>query len=442
MWQESNVGLEQKASLKIKTDTVYGMETQEERTWSLTQLGELPTETRLTYVENVGLFHGMTPSEGHPKFGQDFQLAPRNSATLQDVHTTSHPMEQAASSSTNPYISKLRNLSESTESGLSSFSESGCEGTASSEGTSTVTPASGPWRPWALKEEVTEHYPKENSPSHAASPVVEDNQNHANKVNEQSAKVVEEIPPKAIETDSVRRAAKRKKEEEQLRKEVEELRRMMREKHKLKEAFVELLDSLHKKGILTYMSQWEDLYPIISEDHRFSAKFGPHDSTPLDLFHEYVEILKSDVEQKLIRKILREGSFVVQPNTSYKDFARIVFQDRRSASLDEDNVMVAYGSLHKKAKEKNRKRINEVRLLRKLEYEVKDKWLRAEVSVDEPYRNAKKLVEHLESFHFYDRKIGVRKIWKDFINESEDEVSKMFSHHHRRSPESKKKKRY
>jgi len=61
-----------------------------------------------------------------------------------------------------------------------------------------------------------------------------------------------------------------------------------------------------------------------------------------------VHPIRSDVEQKIVRKILKERSFVVQPNTSYKDFARIVFQDRRSARLDQDNVMVTYGSLLKK----------------------------------------------------------------------------------------------
>jgi len=82
-----------------------------------------------------------------------------------------------------------------------------------------------------------------------------------------------------------------------------------------------------------------------------------------------------------------------------------------------------------------------VRLLQS-DSKVKDKWLRAEVSVAEPYRNAKKLVEHLEAFDFYDRKIGVRKIWKDFINECEDEVSQMCNNHYRQYPESKNNKKY
>jgi len=213
-----------------------------------------------------------------------------------------------------------------------------------------AAPAMGPWRPWALKKEVTELYSSEKSPLEATSPVAEENQNHDNKVNEpeKSAKAVKVVPPKTIERASVKSGSKRKREEERLKQEVEELKRMMREKRKHKEAFVALLDSLHEKGILTYMSQWDELYPIISKDYRFLDIFGPHDSTPLDLFNDYVEILRSDVEQKIVRKILKERSFVVQPNTSYKDFARIVFQDRRSGRLDQDNVMVTYGSLLKK----------------------------------------------------------------------------------------------
>ncbi|XP_037710879.1 uncharacterized protein LOC119547913 [Drosophila subpulchrella] len=448
MWQEYYFGLEQNATLQImeKTsirNTAFGMKIEDERSFSFSQLNELSTEMPLTCVEKVKLFQRTAASEAHTGFGQDFQMVPSNTASPQVVSTPWDLVEHSASCSTESYICQYRNLLEPPETAFSSLSGSGCTGTATFPGNSIAAPAMGPWRPWALKEEVTELYSSEKNLSEATSPVAEKNQNH-DKVHEpeQSSKVVEVVPPKKIERASVKSASKRKKEEARLKQEVEELKRMMREKRKHKEAFVALLDSLHEKGILTYMSQWDELYPIISKDYRFLDIFGPHDSTPLDLFNDYVEILKSDVEQKIIRKILKERSFVVQSNTSYKDFARIVFQDRRSARLDEDNVMVTYGSLLKKAKEDNRERIKALRELRKLEYEVKDKWLRAEVSVAEPYRNAKKLVEHLEAFDFYDRKIGVRKIWKDFINECEDEVSQMCNNHYRNYPESKNKKNY
>lgn len=80
----------------------------------------------------------------------------------------------------------------------------------------------------------------------------------------------------------------------------------------------------------------------------------------------------------------------------------------------------------------------EVRRLRKLENEIKNEWLEANVSVAESYDSAKKLVEHLEAFAVYEKEIGVEKIWEDFIKESEDACS----HHHSRSRKSKKNKKH
>jgi len=80
----------------------------------------------------------------------------------------------------------------------------------------------------------------------------------------------------------------------------------------------------------------------------------------------------------------------------------------------------------------------EVRRLRKLENEIKNEWLEANVSVGEPYESAKKVVEHLEAFALYEKEIGVEKIWEDFIKESEDACS----HHHSRSRKSKKNKKH
>lgn len=80
----------------------------------------------------------------------------------------------------------------------------------------------------------------------------------------------------------------------------------------------------------------------------------------------------------------------------------------------------------------------EVRRLRKLENEIKNGWLEANVSVGEAYESAKKLVEHLEAFALYEKEIGVEKVWEDFIKESEDACS----HHHSRSRKSKKNKKH
>ncbi|XP_060666635.1 pre-mRNA-processing factor 40 homolog A [Drosophila nasuta] len=229
------------------------------------------------------------------------------------------------------------------------------------------------------------------------------------------------------------------KEEEEDRE--REKKRLKRQQRKNRDGFLALLDSLHEEGKLTSMSLWVELYPIISADIRFSAMLGQNGSTPLDLFKFYVENLKARFhdEKKIIREILKEKQFVVQAKTSFEDFATVVCEDKRSASLDAGNVKLTYNSLLEKAETIEKERMKEeVRRLRKLENEIKNEWLEANVSVGEPYESAKKLVEHLEAFALYEKEIGVEKIWEDFIKESEDACS----HHHSRSRKSKKNKKH
>lgn len=73
-------------------------------------------------------------------------------------------------------------------------------------------------------------------------------------------------------------------------------------------------------------------------------------STPLDLFKFYVEDLKSRFhdEKKIIKEILKEKGFEVQVNTSFEEFATVVCEDRRSATLDAGNVKLTYNAFLEK----------------------------------------------------------------------------------------------
>lgn len=120
------------------------------------------------------------------------------------------------------------------------------------------------------------------------------------------------------------------------------------------------------------MSLWVELYPLISADLRFSAMLGlshfsrfliyknlnvrvllisgQNGSTPLDLFKFYVEDLKARFhdEKKIIKEILKEKAFEVTPATTFEDFATVVCEDSKSASLDAGNVKLTYNSLLEK----------------------------------------------------------------------------------------------
>lgn len=77
---------------------------------------------------------------------------------------------------------------------------------------------------------------------------------------------------------------------------------------------------------------------------------GQSGSTPLDLFKFYVENLKARFhdEKKVIKEILKEKAFEVRPDTSFEEFATVVCEDSKSASLDAGNVKLTYNSLLEK----------------------------------------------------------------------------------------------
>lgn len=230
------------------------------------------------------------------------------------------------------------------------------------------------------------------------------------------------------------------KEEEEERE--REKKRVKRQQRKNRDAFLTLLDSMHEEGKLTSMSLWVELYPLISADLRFSAMLGQPGSTPLDLFKFYVEDLKARFhdEKKIIREILKEKDFTVQANTTFEEFATVVCEDKRSANLDAGNVKLTYNSLLEKAEILEKERLKEEnRRLRKLENEIKARWLESDVAVTDSYETAKKLVEHMEAFATYEKDYGgVKNVWDSYVKESEDACS----HHHSRSRKAKKNKKH
>jgi len=172
------------------------------------------------------------------------------------------------------------------------------------------------------------------------------------------------------------------KEEEQEKD--KEKKRVKRQQRKNRDAFNSLLDELHEQGKLTSMSLWMELYSVISQDYRFHAMLGQPGSTPLDLFKFYVEDLKARFhdEKKIIKDILKEKEFDMAPETSFEDFATIVCEDKRSASLDAGNVKLTYNALLEKAESKEKERLKEeAKKFKKVESEVRSIFL--DLRIDE-----------------------------------------------------------
>lgn len=220
-----------------------------------------------------------------------------------------------------------------------------------------------------------------------------------------------------------------------------EKRRQKRLQRKNRDNFLLLLDSLHEDGKLTSMSTWVELYPTISADLRFSAMLGSTGSTPLDLFKFYVDQLKANFhdDKKLIKEILKERKFNVNINSTFEQFATVVCEDKRSASLDAGNVKLTYNSMLEKAENAEKDRLkDETRRLRKLENEVKNLWLDAGLSVADTWDKAKAAIVQKIDYETYDKDLKIEELWNEFISESENTCS----HHHSKSKKSKKNRRH
>uniref|UniRef100_A0A182MW53 Uncharacterized protein n=1 Tax=Anopheles culicifacies TaxID=139723 RepID=A0A182MW53_9DIPT len=233
------------------------------------------------------------------------------------------------------------------------------------------------------------------------------------------------------------RGLEREEDEEKER----EKKRLKRQQRKNRDQFLALLDTLHEEGKLTSMSLWVELYPLISADLRFSAMLGQPGSTPLDLFKFYVENLKARFhdEKKIIKEILKEKEFIVVRITTFEDFATVVCEDKRSASLDAGNVKLTYNSLLEKAVAAEKERLKEeTRRIRKMENELKGVWIEAGLSMVDSWETAQKLVIDREVYELYEKEDKVERLWEDFVKETEDSCS----HHHTRSKKSKKSRKH
>merc|ERR1711962_161299 len=98
---------------------------------------------------------------------------------------------------------------------------------------------------------------------------------------------------------------------------------------------------------------------------------GQPGSTPLDLFKFYVEDLKARFSDE--KEILKEKDFEMALNTSFEDFATIVCEDKRSASLDAGNVKLTYNALLEKAESKEKERLKEeAKKMKKQDSEIRN----------------------------------------------------------------------
>ncbi|XP_012278359.1 pre-mRNA-processing factor 40 homolog A [Orussus abietinus] len=218
-----------------------------------------------------------------------------------------------------------------------------------------------------------------------------------------------------------------------------EKKRRKRQERKNRDGFISLLDELHEQGKLTSMSLWVELYPMLSADLRFSAMLGQSGSTPLDLFKFYVEDLKSRFhdEKKIIREILKDKNFEVQVNTTFEEFATVVCEDRKSATLDAGNVKLTYNLLLEKAEAREKERVKEeTRKFKKLETSFKNLLKTIDVDYQMSWEEIRAKIEEEQDFKAITLESERVRIFKEYQHELEESCS----HHHIRSKKKKMKK--
>ncbi|XP_042901270.1 pre-mRNA-processing factor 40 homolog B isoform X1 [Parasteatoda tepidariorum] len=237
----------------------------------------------------------------------------------------------------------------------------------------------------------------------------------------------------------------RQLEQEEEEEKEREKKRIQRQQRKNREAFVRLLNQLHEAGKLTSMSLWVELYPTISADIRFSNMLNQPGSTPLDLFKFYVEELKARFhdEKKIIKELLKEKGFSVEVNTTFDEFATVVSEDKRSATLDAGNVKLTYNSLLEKAEAREKERQKEeARKQRRLENAFRSMLKNAVPSVDSTveWSQVRRQFENEAPFE----NITVESERVRLFKEYQQTLEEACSHHHskpkKHSKKSKKQK--
>ncbi|KAJ8313679.1 hypothetical protein KUTeg_008240 [Tegillarca granosa] len=182
-----------------------------------------------------------------------------------------------------------------------------------------------------------------------------------------------------------------------------------------------LLDELHEQSKLNSMSLWMDLYPVISQDVRFTNMLGQPGSTPLDLFKFYVEDLKARFhdEKKIVKEILRSKGFVVEVNTLFEEFAGLI----------------------EKAEAREKERLkDEARKLRKIEGAFKSMLKSASppIEVDTKWEDIRDKFERDPAFEAISVESERMRLYKEYLqvpqSDSEEEIVTSSKH------KSKKKK--
>lgn len=139
-----------------------------------------------------------------------------------------------------------------------------------------------------------------------------------------------------------------------------EKRLRTRRERQARDGFRELLSQMQNQGKIRAGTKWQDFYPLIADDKRYTNLIGTPGSSALDLFWDIVE----EEEQKLrsarnvALDVLEDNRFEINSHTPVADFATVMRSDSRTQHLRDYEIEFVLD----KIKEKIRRRAEDDRM--------------------------------------------------------------------------------
>ncbi|ESZ92215.1 hypothetical protein SBOR_7402 [Sclerotinia borealis F-4128] len=129
----------------------------------------------------------------------------------------------------------------------------------------------------------------------------------------------------------------------------------LRRERQNRDRFTGLLRDLKSGNKIKAGSKWSQIHPLIENDDRYVAMLGQSGSTPLDLFWDMVE-----EEERALRStrndvldVLDDKRFEIQQKTPFEEFLALMQNDRRTANIDRDSLLLIFERLREKISRRN-----------------------------------------------------------------------------------------
>ncbi|RKF62712.1 Pre-mRNA-processing protein prp40 [Erysiphe neolycopersici] len=171
-----------------------------------------------------------------------------------------------------------------------------------------------------------------------------------------------------------------------------------------RDRFTGLLQELKSKKFIKAGTKWNQIYPLIKDEDRYTVMLGQPGSTPLDLFWDMVE-----EEERALRTtrndvldVLDDKRFEVESKTHFDEFLEWMKSDRRTANIDQDALSLIFQRLVEKA---SRRKEDDKHQAERMQRRVVDalrsyiKHLQPPVRLEDTYEKVLPRIERSEEYN-------------------------------------------